>query len=61
MISIVNKTDCCGCNACGDICPRQAISFQADEEGFLYPHINHEVCIDCGLCEKCVLRSMQKR
>ena len=52
MISIVNKTDCCGCNACGDICPRQAISFQADEEGFLYPHINHEVCIDCGLCEK---------
>lgn len=25
---------------------------QADEEGFLYPVVNAELCIDCGLCEK---------
>lgn len=52
MISISNKVECCGCNACGDICPRKAITFQADEEGFLYPHINHDACVNCGLCEK---------
>ena len=25
---------------------------QADYEGFLYPVVNKEACIDCGLCEK---------
>ena len=25
---------------------------QADNEGFLYPVVNKENCIDCGLCEK---------
>lgn len=25
---------------------------QEDEEGFLYPIVDQEVCIDCGLCEK---------
>ena len=34
MINITNKQDCCGCNACGDICPREAISFKVDKEGF---------------------------
>lgn len=25
---------------------------QEDEEGFLYPHVDKENCINCGLCEK---------
>ena len=25
---------------------------QADNEGFLYPEVDEEYCIDCGLCEK---------
>lgn len=25
---------------------------EEDEEGFLYPHIHSESCINCGLCEK---------
>ena len=25
---------------------------QADNEGFLYPIINKELCINCGLCKK---------
>ena len=25
---------------------------QTDEEGFPYPVVNKEICIDCGLCEK---------
>lgn len=52
MIDIKNKVDCCGCNACGDICPKQAISFEKDPEGFLYPKVDRELCVECGLCEK---------
>ena len=52
MIQIVNKADCCGCNACGDICPKQAITFNTDNEGFWYPEVDMEKCIDCGHCEK---------
>ena len=52
MISITDKRDCCGCNACGDICPKKAISFVTDNEGFWYPEVNRNTCVDCGLCEK---------
>lgn len=52
MISVEKKTDCCGCNACGDVCPSGAIRFLPDEEGFLYPHVDAAKCIQCGLCEK---------
>ena len=52
MIQINKKADCCGCNACGDICPKQAISFETDIEGFWYPNVDMNKCIDCHLCEK---------
>ena len=52
MISIQNKNNCCGCNACGDVCPKGAISFQTDSEGFWYPVVDAGKCVDCGLCEK---------
>ena len=52
MISITRKQDCCGCNACAQICPKQCITMQEDNEGFLYPRVDTENCIDCHLCEK---------
>lgn len=52
MIQITDKNNCCGCNACGDVCPKQAISFKTDTEGFWYPEVDMQKCIDCGLCEK---------
>ena len=52
MINITNKRECCGCKACEDICPKEAISFSTDEEGFWYPRVNKSTCIDCHLCEK---------
>lgn len=52
MISIKNKVDCCGCNACGDVCSHHAISFKTDNEGFWYPEVDMQKCVDCGLCEK---------
>jgi len=54
MISIdkYNKSKCCGCSACSNICPNNAIIMQEDEEGFLYPKIDEEKCINCNLCSK---------
>lgn len=46
------KNDCCACGACLNICPKQAISMQKDEYGFLYPQIDKGKCIKCGLCLK---------
>lgn len=52
MINIQNKAECCGCNACGDICAHKAITFNTDIEGFWYPEVNKDLCTNCGLCEK---------
>lgn len=51
MINITDKVNCCGCNACGDICPRNAITFETDIEGFWYPVVDKNKCVECGLCE----------
>lgn len=51
MIEIKNPSDCCGCNACGDICGRHAITFKTDAEGFWYPEVDNQRCTNCGLCE----------
>lgn len=48
-ISVLQHNDCCGCKVCGDSCPKSAITFQKDKEGFLYPEVN-ENCVSCGLC-----------
>lgn len=52
MIQITDKQNCCGCEACVQRCPKQCITMQSDHEGFLYPKVNEEICIHCGLCEK---------
>lgn len=51
MIEIKDKRDCCGCAACVQICPKHCISLKDDTEGFLYPLVNKNTCIDCKLCE----------
>lgn len=52
MIDIKDKKDCCGCNACYDICPKQCVTLKTDIEGFWYPEVDKDRCIDCRLCEK---------
>lgn len=52
MIEIKDKSTCCGCGACYNICTSNAIAMQEDSEGFLYPVINPKYCIKCGLCIK---------
>lgn len=43
---------CCGCTACNAICPVQCITMKPDGEGFLYPNIDTNKCIDCSACVK---------
>ena len=53
----LKREDCCGCTACYTMCPVHAITMRPDEEGFLYPVVDAEVCIRCGACLKaCPLR-----
>lgn len=52
MIEIKDKENCCGCSACYSVCPKKCITMSEDEEGFLYPHVYKNKCVDCGLCEK---------
>lgn len=52
MIQINNPADCCGCTACASICAHDAITMKPDALGFLYPEVDKEKCVDCGLCEK---------
>lgn len=63
MITITRSSDCCGCNACAQRCPKKCITLIADHEGFLYPQIKTDLCIDCGLCEKVcpIINSSQQR
>lgn len=48
----VNHKKCTGCAACQNICPKDCIILQEDDEGFRYPQVATDKCIDCGLCEK---------
>lgn len=52
MNALTDKTACCGCSACAQVCPVRCITMEADEEGFLYPHVNRESCVGCGACER---------
>lgn len=50
-IELHNSAQCCGCRACENICPKQAISMKENEEGFYYPQIDDDLCVNCGLCK----------
>lgn len=52
MIVLSNEYECCGCTACQSVCPNDAITMAADREGFKYPHINQDLCVNCHICEK---------
>lgn len=47
---VKSKGKCCGCGACMNVCPQNAITMEEDEYGFIYPRINAEKCIKCHAC-----------
>jgi len=50
-VKIEDNSNCTGCSACYSACPKSAITMFQNQEGFLYPKINKEICINCGKCE----------
>ena len=49
-ISILPKPGCFGCGVCAAVCPTDCIAMVSDQEGFPYPDVDHQVCIECGKC-----------
>lgn len=47
-----DKKTCNGCTACALVCPKGAIKMVGDNEGFIYPHIIQDKCVECGKCLK---------
>ena len=43
---------CSECEACLQACPKGAIKICMDTEGFGYPVVSQDVCINCGICLK---------
>lgn len=52
MIDTIKQMDCTGCKMCKDVCPKDAISYWTDREGFWYPKVDYDKCIKCGKCIK---------
>ena len=52
MIQITDPKMCCGCTACASICTHDAITMKPDVLGFLYPEVDKNKCVNCGLCDK---------
>lgn len=47
----LNDEKCTGCFACVNICPKNCIYMKHNKEGFLYPAIDEDNCLNCGLCK----------
>ena len=61
IVLFENKEDCCGCEACVNACPKQAIQMQEDEYGFRYPVIDEEHCVECGKCQTvCAYKTVEE-
>lgn len=60
-ITSINKNECCGCSACFSVCPKSAISMEKDSEGFLYPVVKNDVCVNCGICVKTCKNKNKKK
>lgn len=50
-VLFINKSDCCACGACENICSQKAITMQEDEYGFFYPVIDDSKCVGCSMCK----------
>lgn len=47
-----DKANCAGCYGCYNACPQKAIVMTEDEEGFYYPVVQQEKCIQCEACSR---------
>ena len=52
MIKLAKTSECIGCMACVDACPKSAIDGMIGRDGHYYPQIDESKCIECKLCTK---------
>lgn len=48
----LKTNQCTGCSLCESICQTEAISMTMDQEGFWYPSIDDDKCLNCNRCTK---------
>ncbi len=51
-MGICDKTKCTGCGACSDSCAIKCITMDYDSNGFIYPSVNEQACVNCGMCRR---------
>ena len=51
-MNISTISNCSGCMACIDKCPKQCITVTKGKLGHLFPLVTENQCVDCGLCLK---------
>ena len=61
-IDLPRGEGCSACGACLAVCPAEAIQMQASTEGFQYPQILKDKCIECSKCVRvCTLRATEEK
>ncbi|MGO5421341.1 Coenzyme F420 hydrogenase/dehydrogenase, beta subunit C-terminal domain [Mediterraneibacter faecis] len=51
-MDLCGLSDCTGCFACMNVCPKGAITSTIDKYGKTIPFIDNQKCISCGQCRK---------
>lgn len=51
-MKLASIEDCTGCGACASVCNKECIRMRIGENGFFYPWVNVDNCVECGLCTK---------
>lgn len=51
-VGFIPIKDCTGCESCMSACALHCIEMVQNKQGFNYPYIDMEKCVQCGSCEK---------
>ena len=51
-LKTLSESECSGCRACAEICGRNCIEIHENADGFVFPVVQTEHCVHCGLCEQ---------
>lgn len=49
---MIRKDLCTGCGACMFVCNKNAITFNRDKNGAMFPEKDAEKCVSCNLCNR---------